>query len=96
MTLSTKKLNMTISFILLFNYLLITSVTPKNGMLISKDVSSSGDSGDSYKYGSLFRLCGKLTNLCPENSNCSHQAEICVVEGEREVESKIVYDTVHK
>ena len=65
-------------------------------MLISKDVSSSGDSGDSYKYGSLFRLCGKLTNLCPENSNCSHKAEICVVEGEREVESKIVYDTVHK
>ena len=82
--------------VLLFNHLLITSVTPKNGMLISKEVSSSGDSGDTYRYGSLFRLCGKLTNLCPENSNCSHEAEICVVEGEREVESKIIYDTVHK
>ena len=80
----------------IFNYLLITSVTPKNGMLISKYISSSGDSADSYKYGSLFRLCGRLTNLCPENSNCSHQAEICVVEGEPEVESKIVYDTIHK
>ena len=82
--------------VLLFNYLLITSVTPKNGMLISKTVSPSGDSADSYKYGSLFRLCGKLTNLCPEDSNCSHNTEICVVEGDREVESKIVYDTVHK
>ena len=67
-------------------------------MLISTEVKQSSNLDDSYNINdvSLFRLCGSLTNLCPKNSYCSHKAEICVVEGAREDESKIVYDTVHK
>ena len=61
-------------------------------MLVASEAQTNNDQENTYTKGSEFRLCGD-TDLCSDAANCSHKSELCVVE--HNVESKIIYDTIH-